>query len=162
MGGSPSLKFKSLQKLQSTMIDYNLVDIWRTRNPNLRQFTWRRTNPVIMRRLDFLKISNELQYDVKSCMQLTPVRSVHSPIVLHISSMSELTRGKGYWKFNNCPTADKDFVEKLRTYINDVKSTFNGHQDSRINWEFLKYKIRRFSNRYTLEQAENEKQDKRP
>ena len=56
MGGSPSLKFKSLHKLQSIMIDYNLVDIWRTMNPNLRQFTWRRTNPFIMRRLDiFLK-----------------------------------------------------------------------------------------------------------
>ena len=53
MGGSPSLKFKSLQKLQSIMIDYDLVDIWRTRNPNLRQFTWRRTNPFIMKRLDF-------------------------------------------------------------------------------------------------------------
>ena len=73
------------------MIDYNLVDIWRTRNPNLRQFTRGRTNPFIMRRLDFLKISNELQYDVKSCKQLTPVQSDHSPIVLHISSISEQT-----------------------------------------------------------------------
>ena len=53
MGGSPSLKFKSLQKLQSIIIDHNLVDIWRTRNPNLRQFTWRRTNPFIKGRLDF-------------------------------------------------------------------------------------------------------------
>ena len=91
MGGSPSLKFKSLQKLQSIMIDYNLVDIWRTRNPNLRQFTWRRTNPVIMRQLYFFKISNELQYYVKSCEQLTPVQSDHSPIVLQISSISEQT-----------------------------------------------------------------------
>ena len=49
MGGSPSLKFKSLQKLQSVIIDYNLVDIWRIKNPNLRQFTWRGTNPFIMR-----------------------------------------------------------------------------------------------------------------
>ena len=55
-GGSPSLKFKSLQKLQSLMIDQNLVDILRTRNPNLRQFIWRRTNPFIMRRLDFFNI----------------------------------------------------------------------------------------------------------
>ena len=105
----------------------------------------------------FSFISNELQYDVKSCKQLTPVQSDHSPIVLHISSVSEQTRGRRYWKFNNSLTEDKDFVEKLRTYINDVKSTFNEHQDSRISWEFLKYKIQRFSNRYTLEQAKKRK-----
>ena len=110
-----------------------------------------------MRRLDIL-ISNELQYDVKSCKQLTPVQSDHSPIVLHISSISDKTRGRGYWKFNNSLTEDKDFVEKLRTYINDVKSTFNEHQHSRINWEFLKYKIQRFSNRYTLERAKKRKE----
>ena len=42
-------------------------------------------------------------------------------------------------------------------YNNDVKSTFNEHQDSRINWEFLKYKIQRFSNKYTFEQAKKRK-----
>ena len=77
--------------------------------------------------------------------------------MLHISSISEQTRGRGCWKFNDSLTEDKDFVEKLRTYINDVKSTFNEHQDSRINWEFLKYKIQRSSNSYTLEQAEKRK-----
>ena len=100
---------------------------------------------------------NELQYDAKSCKQLTPVQSNHSPIVLQISPISEQTRGRGYWKFNNSLTEDEVFVEKLRTYINDVKSTFNEHRDSRINWEFLKYKIQRFSNRYTLEQAKTRK-----
>ena len=73
------------------------------------------------------------------------------------SSISEQTRGRRYWKFKNSPTEDKVFVEKLRTYINDVKFTFNKHRDSRINWEFLKYKIRRFPNRYTLEQAKKRK-----
>ena len=77
--------------------------------------------------------------------------------MLHISSISEQTRDRGYWKFNNSLTEDKDFVEKLRTYINDIKSTFNEHQDSRINWEFLKYKIQRFSNRYNLEQEKKRK-----
>ena len=41
----------------------------------------------------------------------------------------------------------------LKSYINDVKSTVCEHQDPRANWEFLKYKIQRFSNRYTLEHA---------
>ena len=68
---------------------------------------------------------------------------------MHISFISEQTRGRGYWKFNNSLTEDKNFVEKLRMYINDVNSTFKEHQDPRINWEFLKHKIERFSKVYS-------------
>ena len=39
MGGSASLKCNALKELKSIMTDHNLVDIWRDRNPNLRQFT---------------------------------------------------------------------------------------------------------------------------
>ena len=60
MGGIPSLKFNSLKQLQSFMVDYDLSDIWRVRNPTFRQFTWRQTNPVKLRRLDFFLISNSL------------------------------------------------------------------------------------------------------
>ena len=148
MRDSPSLKFKFIQELQSIITDYSFVDIWRTKNPNLCPLTWKRTNPVIMRRLDFVLVSNELQYDVNSCKQLTqcdqPVQSDHSPIVSRISSISEQTRGRGYWKFNSSLTEDKDCIEKLRTYIDDVKSTFHELQDPRTNWEFLEQWIEEF------------------
>ena len=39
MGGTPSLKFNSLKQLQSLMVDYDLSDIWRARNPTFCQFT---------------------------------------------------------------------------------------------------------------------------
>ena len=68
------------------MIDYNLVDIWRARNPNLRQFTWRRSSPIKLRRLDFFLISEDMQYDVRTCKQLTAVQSDHSHIIIRISS----------------------------------------------------------------------------
>ena len=46
MGGSPKLKEKSIFHLRSIMSDYDLVDIYRLRNPGLRQFTWRRKTPL--------------------------------------------------------------------------------------------------------------------
>ena len=104
-GGSASLKCNALKKLKSIMIDHNLVDISRARNPNLRQFTWRRSNPIKLRCLDFFLISDDMQYDVKNCKQLTAVQSDHSPIIIRISSISdEQPRGRGYWKFNNLLT----------------------------------------------------------
>ena len=60
MGGSRSLKYNSLKELQTIISDYNLIDIWRARNPNLRQFTWHRANPLMMRRLDFFLISDDM------------------------------------------------------------------------------------------------------
>ena len=53
VGGIPSLKLNSLKQLLLLMVDYDLSDIWRARNPTFRQFTWRQTNPVKLRRLDF-------------------------------------------------------------------------------------------------------------
>ena len=113
IGGTPSLKFNSLKQLQSLMVDYDLSDIWRARNPTFQQFTWRQTNPVKLRCLDFLLISNSPQFDVRLCKFLSPIQSDHSPIVLKISSCakSDYLRDRGYWKFNNSLTEDRLYVE---------------------------------------------------
>ena len=95
MGGSRSLKYNSLKELQTIISDYNLIDIWRARNPNLCQFTWHRANPLMMRRLDFFLISDDMQYDVKFCKKLTAVQSDHAPILLHVSSMKKISLGAG-------------------------------------------------------------------
>ena len=141
--------------MQTIISDYNLIDIWKARNPNLRQFTWHRANPLMMRRLDFFLISDDIQYDVKFCEKLTAVQSDHAPILLHVSSMKEdQSRGRGYWKFNNSLTEDDHFVESLKSYIKNLKPSFD---DPRVNWEFLKYKIFRFSKRCANEQVEKRK-----
>ena len=53
MEGSPKLKEKSIFHLRSIISDYELINIYRLRNPGLRQLTWRRNTPLTMRRLDF-------------------------------------------------------------------------------------------------------------
>ena len=42
------------------MSNFDPVDIWRVRDPTLRQFTWRRKTPLQMSRLDFFFMSNDL------------------------------------------------------------------------------------------------------
>ena len=155
MRGTPSLKFNYLKQRQSLMVDYDLSDIWRARNPTFRQLTWRQTNPVKLGQLDFFLISNSLQFDVRLCKFLSPIQSDHSPIVLKISSCAKSDiRGRGYWKFNNSLTEDPLFVESLQNEIRTVSCNLKDEQDPRVNWEFLKYKIFRFSKRYANEKAE--------
>ena len=65
-GGKAVLKRKVIFQLKSIMSSYDLVDIWRVRNPTLRQFKWRRKTPLQMSRRDFFLISYDLQFGVDS------------------------------------------------------------------------------------------------
>ena len=138
LGRSPTLKFNSLKEIQSLMIDYELLDIWRARNPTLRQFTWRQKNPAKLRRLDFFLISDSLQCDIKVCKFLSPLQSDHSPNLLGITSIQESQhRGRGHWKSNNSLTNGPVFVNSLKEEINSVASCFDKEQDTRVNWEYF-------------------------
>ena len=44
-GKKAKLKCKAKFQLQNIMSSYELIDIWHTQNPTLRQFTWRRKTP---------------------------------------------------------------------------------------------------------------------
>ena len=45
MDSQSKLERKSIYQLNSIMSSYYLIDIWRIRNPALRQFIWRRKIP---------------------------------------------------------------------------------------------------------------------
>ena len=157
LGEKSKLKRKSLYQLKSLMSSYNLIDIWRIRNPTLRQFTWRRKTPQQMGRIDFFLVSDDIQSEVKSCEFLFPLSSDHSPVKLKMLSISTDTRGRGYWKFNNSLLEDKQFVSEMKNKINEVVTTFGDFDDPRINREYLKFKMREFSRDTAIKLAKTRK-----
>ena len=159
LGGKSRLKLKSIYQLKSLMSGYNLIDIWHIRNPSLRQFTWRRKNPQQMSRIDFL-VSDDIQSEVKSCEFLFPLSSDNSPVKLKMQSISTDMRGRGYWKFNNSLLEDKQFVSDMKNKINEVVTTFGDFDDPRINWEYLKFKMREFSRDTAIKLAKARKLEK--
>ena len=62
-GGNPVVK-ESVKCVEDVMMNYDLVDIWKIRNPNSKKFSWRQKSPIIQRRLDYWLISDLLQDDV--------------------------------------------------------------------------------------------------
>ena len=76
------LKRDAIFQLKNIMSNCDLVDIRRVRNPTLRQFTWRCKTPLQMSRLDFLLISNVLQFGVDSFENFCLLSSYHSPVKL--------------------------------------------------------------------------------
>ena len=60
-GGQIETK-STVKNIQDIMLEYNLIDIWRLRNPDKRQFTWSNRNPIMQRRIDFWLISDDLKF----------------------------------------------------------------------------------------------------
>ena len=119
-----------------------------------KKFSWRRTKPVTMRRLDFFLVSDKMELDISGCGFYAPVQSDHFPIFIKISPLQETARGPGYWKFNSSLVNDPTFVEKTKEIINEVAMNItNQFEDYRIGWEFLKYKVRQFSQVYSKRKA---------
>ena len=63
-GGSPKEK-ESAKVLENICLNYDLIDIWRIRNPDSKLFTWRQKKPLVQRRLDFWLISDVCQDDIE-------------------------------------------------------------------------------------------------
>ena len=78
-GGSPKKK-GSAKVLDNICLNYDLIDIWRIRNPESKLFTWRQKKTLAQRRLDFWLISEVCKDEIEETGIKTAVRTDHSAI----------------------------------------------------------------------------------
>ena len=130
----PGKVARSLEELKSY---FNLSDIWRVHNPNLRRYTWRRRNPLQQSRLDYWLVSETLNNSV----QLTDIgiafKSDHNAVHLALNVNNEAVRGKGYWKLNNSLLNDEDYVMMIVNKIESMVDELNQIADKRLAWDFF-------------------------
>ena len=140
-GRNPVLK-DSVKCVEDILMNYDLVDIWRIRNPDIKKFTWRQKSPIIQRRLDYWLISDSLQDGVAKVDIVTAIRTDHSAVTLEIDSLEDQQRGPSFWKFNNSLLDDALFIQRLREKFSMWLDEINFCVDLRIKWDWMKYKIR--------------------
>ena len=154
-GGKPSIRLMSLSKFESIKQKLNLCDVWRIRNHDSRQFTYRSKSTFLQCRLDYLFISNCIQEDVNQINILASLNSDHSPVYLKFSEGNETSRSLSYWKLNNSLLDDQHFVTSLTERINYIiDNELNTIEDVRIRWGSLKYRIRQYSMKCSKAAAE--------
>jgi exonuclease III len=113
-GGNYTIWQKNTATFDEINDKFDLIDIWRLRNPEKARFTWRRKNPVIQSRLDRFYISDTMQYNVSKTDILPGIRSDHSAIVLSIKPTNGTKQsGPSFWKFNNSLLKNEDFTNGL-------------------------------------------------
>ena len=88
-GGNPALKKKSVSKLIQLLEKYDLIDIWRIRNPFSKHYTFRKNHfsGYIQRRVDYIFVSNTLQESLQQTSILLSFCSDNSPILFRIINL---------------------------------------------------------------------------
>ena len=101
----------------------NLVDVWRAQHENVRQFTWRKTNPAKFSRLDFFLVSSDLLSFIASSDILSGYRTDHSLVTLTLKKPAFCNR-RLFWKFNNSLLNDEVFINVIKNEIRQMKEMY--------------------------------------
>jgi hypothetical protein len=141
-GGRGVTHKRARTELQTHVENFDLVDIWRSRNPTLHRYTWHQRHPLVQCRLDYFLVSNSLENQTCNTSICPGYKTDHSLITLEIQ-LYDAKRGPSYWKLNSSLILDPIFQQKVRDTIkeetaDDLNSTLN---PSNL-WELIKMKIR--------------------
>ena len=139
---------------------FNLVDIWRIKHPNLKQYTWHSsTKPPIFSRLDYFLLSDNLINSTTSCEHRISYKSYHNIVELNID-IANFQRGPGYFKLNNSFLLDKKYQEIIKKIITEI-TTINKNANPNTLWELIKGAIRNESIKYgSMKKKEKDKLEK--
>ena len=147
-GGKYKPKVKSVAEIQSIIEDFDLCDIWRIRNPEIKQYTWRTFSPL-QRRLGYILLSDSLQFLTSSVKIKHSVQTDHSSVILELHSNGKSKQGPSHWKSNTSLTNNTDYNNQLKFLIEECISTFEKKENPCQLWEYVKYKVRQFTIRFS-------------
>ena len=84
-GGLARTHKNALKVIKDLSEDLELVDVWRTLNPETKRYTWRQKQPDIHCRLDFFLVSESSLCDVTHSDIVPGFKTDHSMITLSVS-----------------------------------------------------------------------------
>ena len=114
---------KSRDLIESKCKDLGLHDAWRLFNGEKAQYTWRKSNPLKCARLDFFLVTDSLLNKAMACEILPAYRTDHSRVSLKLK-LSSQTRGRGFWKLNFSFLKDINYVQKVKSVIQETLRTY--------------------------------------
>jgi exonuclease III len=147
-GISHIVRQKYADKIAELMGTIDVLDIWRLRNSAKKRYTWRQKNPLIKCRLDYFLVSQHMQEHIIKTDILPAMLSDHSPITLSLKFIDTPSIGPGHWKLNVAVLEETDYKTKMREHLINMKKMYSGMENLNLQWELIKYEIRKFSIEY--------------
>ena len=101
-----------------------LWDIWRLKNFNVKQFTFRqkRASDFTQRKLVYFFYSQNLQEVITQADYLGASSTDHSSVNILISTNRNCVHGHGFWKFKRLLLSDQKYVRKTKNLIQNFHS----------------------------------------
>uniref|UniRef100_A0A3P8UB30 exodeoxyribonuclease III n=1 Tax=Amphiprion percula TaxID=161767 RepID=A0A3P8UB30_AMPPE len=124
--------------------DVNLIDIWRTLNPSVRDFTFYSNPHNSYSRIDYFFIPPQITGQVNTCSIGSIHISDHAPVYLEMN-ICDVTASTRRWRFPSYILNDKDFKKKMEAELDlffDIND--NGETNPENLWESAKAYIRGF------------------
>ena len=143
-------------EMREILLDLELVDMWRIKNPHTKRFTFRQKRPLIQTRLDYFLVSNCICDNVEQAQILTSYCSDHSCISKKFNSLPKQEKGNGYWKFNASLIEDENYVSRVNQLIDEWVAKYDYLQDKRVKWDLIKYEIRKFTCKYCAQKRKEQ------
>ena len=121
----------TIEMLQSKL---DLHDIWRVKNQTKPSYTSSQSNPLIFSRLDYWLISNSLSDNVCQVDMISAIKTDHSAMVIKLQDVEDKVKGP-----------ESNIL--LPTWIQEGKQDLS---DPRSVWDWVKYKVKKYSRWYSL------------
>ena len=153
-GGVMTPKRAVIENIFCMQSELDLIDIWRTKNPETKSYTWSQNLPMVFCRLDYWLISNSLQDFVKSTNIIPSIKTGHAAIDLVLSDIGNEDKGPGFWKFNCSLLNDDNYINELNGNVPRWRvEGGNELSDKRAVWDWIKYNIRAHAICYSKSKA---------
>ena len=98
---------------------YSLINAWRSKHPDKREYTWIKQHPMKYGRLDMFFVSEHLLGHVREATIQAGYRTDHCQIHLTLQAFNQ-QRGPGLWKFNASLLKDDNYSTLIHSYIIDT------------------------------------------
>lgn len=159
IGGDGQPGRSAQQSLKNFATSLHLTDIFRSKNPSARVFTW--TNGSVSTRLDKFYVSNDIASNTaKASITIFPFSDHDAPYISFQLPYSP-SRGKGVWKFNTRLLEFPEFTSQMRQFLEHWhlrKVDFINKLDAW--WDIGKKKIRRICQNFALKVASDKRKER--
>jgi len=141
---NPSLGTQGYPELATLSTLLGLEDWWRITHPDQFQATW--TNGSTSSRIDrWLTPVTPLKKEITT---LIPTKSDHLALLLKMEPPN-ITRGKGYWKFNSSLLHDPLYIEQIEYLLNYLKDESHEFNSRKQYWDYIKSSLREWTIGFT-------------
>ena len=146
---------RAKEKVEEIMEAFCLKDLWRVRNGDVREYSWRKKGNIQKAsRIDLALVSGGLDQNVKEICYLIGIMSDHRAIYM-VVDMMQFERGRGFWKFNNTLLKNEEFLKIMNRELDTLFDTISGTQIQK--WEIIKTKVKKCAADFSKNKVEEDK-----